>query len=66
MKAASRTALLKKMLKQFEIEPERLKLEWISAAEAQKFAQVITEFTGEIKKLGPMRKTWQSDVSVTH
>ncbi len=31
----------------------RLHLEWISSAEAQKFAQVITAFTEKIRKLGP-------------
>ena len=32
---------------------ERLHLEWISSAEAQKFARVVTEFTEKIKALGP-------------
>ncbi|NLI83384.1 MAG: hydrogenase iron-sulfur subunit [Deltaproteobacteria bacterium] len=32
---------------------ERLHLEWISSAEAQKFVQVVTEFTLKIKELGP-------------
>jgi F420-non-reducing hydrogenase iron-sulfur subunit len=31
----------------------RLHLEWISSAEAQKFAQVITDFTEKIKMMGP-------------
>ena len=31
----------------------RLHLEWISSAEAQKFARVVTEFTERIKALGP-------------
>ena len=31
----------------------RLRLEWISSAEAQKFVQVVTEFTESIRKLGP-------------
>jgi F420-non-reducing hydrogenase iron-sulfur subunit len=35
------------------IEPERLKLEWVSAAEGQRFAQVVTDFISEIKRLGP-------------
>ena len=46
--------LLKNMLLQFGIEQERLRLEWVSAAEGQKFGQVITEFTNEIKQLGPL------------
>jgi F420-non-reducing hydrogenase iron-sulfur subunit len=31
----------------------RLHLEWISAAESQKFVQVVTDFTEKIKALGP-------------
>ena len=31
----------------------RLRLEWISSAEAQKFVRVVTEFTETIKNLGP-------------
>ena len=31
----------------------RLHLEWISSAEAQKFARVITDFTEKIRMLGP-------------
>ena len=34
-------------------EEERLRLEWISAAEGARFAQIINEFTGQIRKLGP-------------
>ena len=32
---------------------DRLHLEWISSAEAQKFAQVVTDFTEKIRALGP-------------
>jgi coenzyme F420-reducing hydrogenase delta subunit len=35
------------------LEPERLRLEWVSAAEGQRFAQIVTDFTEQIKKLGP-------------
>ena len=31
----------------------RLHLEWISSAEAQKYVQVITDFTEKIRRLGP-------------
>jgi len=53
LKTLRKISLMKKMLPQFGIEPERLRLEWVSAAEGQRFAQVVTEFTEEIKKLGP-------------
>jgi F420-non-reducing hydrogenase iron-sulfur subunit len=35
------------------IEEKRLRLEWFSAAEGQRFAQVITEFVEDVKKVGP-------------
>jgi F420-non-reducing hydrogenase iron-sulfur subunit len=31
----------------------RVHLEWISSAEAQKFVQVVTDFTEKIRALGP-------------
>lgn len=35
------------------IDPRRVRLEWVSAAEGMKFATVVTEFTQQIKDLGP-------------
>jgi F420-non-reducing hydrogenase iron-sulfur subunit len=35
------------------LEEERIRLEWISAAEGARFAQVINEFTDQVRKLGP-------------
>jgi coenzyme F420-reducing hydrogenase delta subunit len=52
-KTLRRILLLKKLLPQLGIEPERLRLEWVSAAEGQRFAQVVSDFISEIKKLGP-------------
>ena len=37
------------------IEKERLRLEWISAAEGARFARLMTEFTEQIRALGPSR-----------
>jgi F420-non-reducing hydrogenase iron-sulfur subunit len=45
--------LVKRLISQVGINPKRVRLEWISSAEGQKFAQVITDFTKEIKELGP-------------
>lgn len=33
--------------------PERLRLEWISASEGDRFAEVVSDFTDQITKLGP-------------
>ncbi len=54
-KARRRVTLLKKLLPQLGIDPQRLRLEWISATEGKRFAEVVTEFVEELKELGPMR-----------
>ena len=48
-----RMALLKLLLKQFGLHADRLKLEWVSAAEGEKFARVINAFIQRVEKLGP-------------
>ncbi len=35
------------------LEPERLRLEWISGAEGPRFAAVVNEFTAQVRALGP-------------
>jgi F420-non-reducing hydrogenase iron-sulfur subunit len=52
-KAQRRVAMVKKLMEQLGIEPERLRLEWISAAEGDKFAKTIREMTEDLKKMGP-------------
>jgi F420-non-reducing hydrogenase iron-sulfur subunit len=54
-KALRRSKLLLKMLPQFGIEPERLRLEWISASEGERLRDVVNEFTEQIRHLGPLR-----------
>jgi coenzyme F420-reducing hydrogenase delta subunit len=41
----------------------RLHLDWISSAEAQKFVQVVTNFTNKIKSLGPSPLSGGFDLS---
>ena len=55
VKTQRRIPLLKKMLEQMGIEPERVKLAWISAAEAPDFVRLVNEFTEEIRALGPFQ-----------
>ena len=52
-KALRRINLLKRVLKDFGIEPERLRLEWVSASEGDKFASVVKSMVEDVKKLGP-------------
>jgi coenzyme F420-reducing hydrogenase delta subunit len=48
-----RMALLKMMLMQFGLNKDRFHLEWVSAAEGEKFAQVVNGFVDRITNLGP-------------
>jgi len=52
-KTMRRIPLLKKVLEQLGIEGERVRLEWVSASEGAKFAEVTSNFTQTIKNLGP-------------
>ena len=52
-KTQRRIVLLKRAISEIGLDPRRIRLEWVSAAEGQRFAKVITEFTEEIRKLGP-------------
>jgi len=43
-----------RLLRHLKINPERLLLEWVSAAEGPRFAEVVTHFTNQIKEMGPL------------
>ena len=47
---------MRRLMEYIGMEPERLQASWVSAAEAQKFQQLITEVTEQIRALGPNRK----------
>ena len=49
-----RFQLLKRMLAAMGVEPERLRIEWVSAQEADRFAEIVDEMTRQIRKLGPL------------
>jgi len=55
-RTAKRIPLLKKILEYAGIEPQRLRLEWVSAAEGERFAEVVREFTETIRGLPPIRE----------
>jgi F420-non-reducing hydrogenase iron-sulfur subunit len=54
LKAQKRIEKTKELLKVIGINPDRLRLEWISAAEGAKFANTVKEFTELLEKLGPL------------
>ncbi len=56
MKALRRMPLLKKTLEQFGIEEQRLRLDWVSASEGDRFAKLVGEMTEEVRQLGPFNR----------
>ena len=55
-KAARRISLLKKMMAQFGIEDERIRLDWVSASEGDRFKKIVNEMTEQIRVLGPLSR----------
>jgi F420-non-reducing hydrogenase iron-sulfur subunit len=53
VKAQDRVESLRKLLYTLGLEEERLRLEWISAAEGGIFAETIEKYVGRLKELGP-------------
>ncbi len=51
--------LMSTVLEQLGVEKERVRLEWVSAAEGTVFAKVINEFTEDLKRLGPFKEKSQ-------
>ncbi len=51
--ALSTMHLCRKLMKHIGLDPERLRLEWMSAAEGSRFAEVMDDFVRKLKELGP-------------
>jgi coenzyme F420-reducing hydrogenase delta subunit len=52
--ALSMMHLGKKLLQCIGLNPDRLRLEWVSASEGIRYAEVVTDFTDHLKALGPL------------
>ena len=53
-KCMRRIPLTKALVKGMGINPARVRLEWVSASEGARFKEVVTEFTEQIRELGPL------------
>jgi len=53
-KALRRFRLLQQVVSAMGIEPERCRLEWISASEADQLRRVMDEMTSQLRELGPL------------
>ncbi len=61
-KCMRRIPLTKVLLQGMGIDPKRLRLEWVSASEGARFKEIVTEFTEQIRELGPLSlKEWAFD-----
>jgi len=61
-KCMRRIPLTKILLEGLGINPGRLRLEWVSASEGNRFKEVVSEFTEQIRALGPLKlKEWTFD-----
>jgi F420-non-reducing hydrogenase iron-sulfur subunit len=56
-RTAKRMPVLKKLLEYTGIDPDRLVVNWVSAAEGEKFTNVIKDFTEQIRALPPFVET---------
>ncbi len=54
VKTIRRFKLLQRMLTQFGIERDRVRLEWVSASEGERYAQVVENMTETLRTLGPL------------
>ncbi len=52
-KTMRRFPLLKSVLASFGVEDARVRMEWVSASEGQRFAEIVAEMTEKIRSLGP-------------
>ena len=53
LKAEKRAEALDLMLEDLGLEPERFRLEWVSASEGKRFAEIVRDMTEKLKALGP-------------
>ncbi len=53
MRTEGRKDAIELLLEDFGVEPERFRLEWVSASEGPRFAEVVREMTETVRELGP-------------
>jgi F420-non-reducing hydrogenase iron-sulfur subunit len=61
-KCQRRLPLTRKLAEQMGVDPRRIRLEWVSASEGARFTHVVTEFTEQVRALGPLQLSeWAFD-----
>jgi F420-non-reducing hydrogenase iron-sulfur subunit len=66
-KTMARMPLVRTLLVDLGIEPQRFRHEWVSAAEGEKFSRLVTEMTEQVRALGPLNwPAWARECGVGH
>jgi len=60
-RAAKRLPILHALLTFAGLEPERFRLDWVSASEGERFSHIASKFTDEVRKLGPAHWKMEAD-----
>ncbi|MFO0553189.1 MAG: hydrogenase iron-sulfur subunit [Polyangiaceae bacterium] len=60
-RAAQRSRLVKRMLAEMRIEPERLTFDYVSAADNEKYVRLVREMVERLRALGPLELTHLSN-----
>jgi coenzyme F420-reducing hydrogenase delta subunit/NAD-dependent dihydropyrimidine dehydrogenase PreA subunit len=63
-RTAKRLPVLRALMEFAGLEPERLRLDWVSASEGERFARIANEFVENVRVLGPVR--WRVTSSEWH
>jgi len=63
-KAMRRMVPLKNILRAFGVDQQRVRLEWVSASEGQRFAEIVQDMTERLRGLGPanIKPSLQADL----
>jgi len=57
-RTAKRLPVVRALMSFAGLEPDRLRLDWVSASEGERFARIVEEFTETVRHLGPC--TWRA------
>ncbi len=68
LKALRRVQMLQRLLQAVGIEPQRVRLEWISASEGERLRRIVNELVEQIRALGPLNlparfARWDSELT---
>jgi coenzyme F420-reducing hydrogenase delta subunit/ferredoxin len=63
-RTAKRFPILHSLMTFAGLEEERLRLDWVSASEGERFSRIVNDFIASVKPLGPAK--WRTNVSDRH